>query len=257
MTTETKSPQPGPALQVAVQRALSAWDTTTLKTNGDGMLCEAMESLRAEFDSAVMLNGLTEAETSQTASVMGLVGERTSVNDGALVFARVMEYQGKTRRQVVNPCLTARECIALANYIHASDRAHLTKSQAPEGAQALLVQALEDIIEPFAYIERNLPEGYRLDGQAALQQINSREFYTRIAKEALAAHRAALAAPAPQAPGMVMVPADPTPEMVMEGGEVLVPHTTEFLASLCEQAETVYRAMLAAAPQTKEPTNDR
>lgn len=40
-------------LQSAVQRALSAWDTTTLKTNGDGMLSEAMESLRAEFGSAV------------------------------------------------------------------------------------------------------------------------------------------------------------------------------------------------------------
>lgn len=65
----------------------------------------------------------------------------------------------------------------------------------PQPAQALLAQALEDIIEPFAYIERNLPEGYRLDGQAALQQINSREFYTRIAKEALAAHRAAVPAP--------------------------------------------------------------
>lgn len=40
-------------LQSAVQRALSAWDTTTLKTNGDGMLSEAMESLRIEFDSSV------------------------------------------------------------------------------------------------------------------------------------------------------------------------------------------------------------
>lgn len=40
-------------LQSAVQRALSAWDTTTLKTNGDGMLSEAMESLRAEFDCSV------------------------------------------------------------------------------------------------------------------------------------------------------------------------------------------------------------
>lgn len=72
-----------------------------------------------------------------------------------------------------------------------------TETQAPDPAQALLVQALEDIIEPFAYIERTLPEGYRLDGCAALQQINSREFYTRIAKEALAAHRAA-AIPAPE-----------------------------------------------------------
>lgn len=59
-------------LQSAVQRALSAWDTTTLKTNGDGMLAEAMEALRTEFDSAVMLNGLTEAETNETASVKGL-----------------------------------------------------------------------------------------------------------------------------------------------------------------------------------------
>lgn len=50
-----------------------------------------------------------------------------------------------------------------------------------------LAQALRDIIDPFDYLERNLPEGYRLDGQAALQQINSREFYARIAREALAA----------------------------------------------------------------------
>ena len=56
-----------------------------------------------------------------------------------------------------------------------------------EGDAATLAQALRDIIEPFDYLERNLPEGYRLDGQAALQQINSREFYTRIAREALAA----------------------------------------------------------------------
>lgn len=41
------------ALQCAVQRALSAWDTTTLKTNGDGMLSEAMEALRAEFGAAL------------------------------------------------------------------------------------------------------------------------------------------------------------------------------------------------------------
>lgn len=40
-------------LQSAVQRALSAWDTTTLRTNGDGMLSDAMESLRAEFDCSV------------------------------------------------------------------------------------------------------------------------------------------------------------------------------------------------------------
>lgn len=46
-----------------------------------------------------------------------------SVNDGARVFARVMEYQGKDRREVRSPNMTARECIALANYIHASDRA--------------------------------------------------------------------------------------------------------------------------------------
>lgn len=40
-------------LQSAVQRVLSAWDTTTLKINGDGMLSEAMESLRAEFDASL------------------------------------------------------------------------------------------------------------------------------------------------------------------------------------------------------------
>lgn len=73
----------------------------------------------------------------------------------------------------------------------------MSKTKAPDPAQALLVQALEDIIEPFAYIERTLPEGYRLDGCAALQQINSREFYARIAKEALAAYRAR-AIPAPE-----------------------------------------------------------
>lgn len=37
----------------SVQRALSAWDTTTLKTSGDGMLSEAMETLRAAFNDAM------------------------------------------------------------------------------------------------------------------------------------------------------------------------------------------------------------
>lgn len=76
-----------------------------------------------------MLNGMTEQEAAQTASVVGLASEPgTSVNDGALVFARVMEYQGKRRREVQSPCLTARECIALANYIHASDRAAMQEA---------------------------------------------------------------------------------------------------------------------------------
>ena len=50
-----------------------------------------------------------------------------------------------------------------------------------------LAQALRDIIDPFDYLEHNLPEGYRLDGQTALQQSTAREFYPRIAREALAA----------------------------------------------------------------------
>jgi hypothetical protein len=53
-------------------------------------------------------------------------------------------------------------------------------------------QALNDILDPIGHMERNLPEGYRLDGHAALQQMNSREFYIRIAREALAAIEAAV-----------------------------------------------------------------
>lgn len=60
----------------------------------------------------------------------------------------------------------------------------------------LLAQALRDIIDPIAYIERNMEEGCRLDGQAALRQISSREFYVNLAREALAAHEALAAAPA-------------------------------------------------------------
>lgn len=51
MTTENPSPQP--ALLAAIQRSLNAWETTTLKTNGDGMLSEALEALRVQFDAAV------------------------------------------------------------------------------------------------------------------------------------------------------------------------------------------------------------
>lgn len=58
-------------------------------------------------------------------------------------------------------------------------------------------QALRDILDPIGYMERGLEEGYRLDGHAALQQMNTREFYVRLAREALAASEAA--APAQQA----------------------------------------------------------
>jgi hypothetical protein len=63
-----------------------------------------------------------------------------------------------------------------------------------------LAEALRAMIDPIPYLERKLPEGYRLDGHAALRQINSREFYINLAKEALAAHEAeAKAAPADSA----------------------------------------------------------
>lgn len=59
-------------------------------------------------------------------------------------------------------------------------------------------QALRDILDPIGYMERGLEEGYRLNGHAALQQMNTREFYVRLASEALAASEAA--APAQQEP---------------------------------------------------------
>ncbi|MDT8998379.1 hypothetical protein RQP53_03705 [Paucibacter sp. APW11] len=48
-----------------------------------------------------------------------------------------------------------------------------------------LAQALRDIIDPIAHMERNLEEGYSLDGHAALRAINSREFYVNLARQAL------------------------------------------------------------------------
>jgi hypothetical protein len=57
-------------------------------------------------------------------------------------------------------------------------------------------QALKDILDPIGYMERGLEEGYRLDGHAALRQMNTREFYVRLAREALAAIEAATTAPA-------------------------------------------------------------
>lgn len=48
--------------------------------------------------------------------------------------------------------------------------------------------------------------------------------------------------------GWKLVPVDPTNEMLAAGGDFLCNHTTEFLASLWEQAESCYRAMLAASP---------
>jgi hypothetical protein len=56
--------------------------------------------------------------------------------------------------------------------------------------QDKLAQALRDILDPIAYLERQLQEGERLNGAAALAAINSREFYSRIAREALAAQQA-------------------------------------------------------------------
>jgi uncharacterized protein YqgV (UPF0045/DUF77 family) len=37
-------------LASAARRALAAWDTTPIKTNADGRLCEAMECLRAALE---------------------------------------------------------------------------------------------------------------------------------------------------------------------------------------------------------------
>lgn len=67
-------------LQSAVQRALSAWDTTTLKTAGDGMLCEAMESLRVEFDDVTQSPAVVaeperdRIRAAQITAVMPLIG---------------------------------------------------------------------------------------------------------------------------------------------------------------------------------------
>lgn len=57
-------------------------------------------------------------------------------------------------------------------------------------------QALRDILDPIGYMERSLEEGYRLDGHAALRHMNTREFYVRLAREALAAIEASAPAPA-------------------------------------------------------------
>lgn len=62
-----------------------------------------------------------------------------------------------------------------------------------------------------------------------------------------------LAAPAPQAaPGMVLVPREPTFAMVSAFHEV-----TDQDKLVYGNAGSRWRAMLAAAPQTKEPTHDR
>jgi hypothetical protein len=52
--------------------------------------------------------------------------------------------------------------------------------------QQRLAEALRDILDPIAYLERTMPDGYRLDGEAALRQIHTREFYINIARKALA-----------------------------------------------------------------------
>lgn len=41
----------------------------------------------------------------------------TEITEPPKVFNRIMKYAGKSRNQVSNPNLTARECIHLANYI--------------------------------------------------------------------------------------------------------------------------------------------
>lgn len=63
---------------------------------------------------------------------------------------------------------------------------------------AKLAEALRDIVEPLEYMERTLPDGYTLNGVEALRQINTREFYVRIAREALAAYEQAQAEPVHQ-----------------------------------------------------------
>lgn len=44
---------------------------------------------------------------------------------------------------------------------------------------------LADIIDPIAAMQRDLPEGYRLDGAMAVHMANDPEHYKRIARAAL------------------------------------------------------------------------
>lgn len=46
-------------------------------------------------------------------------------------------------------------------------------------------QALKDILDPIAAMRRNLPEGYQLDGPAAIRAVDNPQTYKDIASEAL------------------------------------------------------------------------
>lgn len=143
---------------------------------------------------------------------------------------------------------------------------------APEGGQlARALERLANYCEKRGFATETVSSAYLAEARAALaaqpqaalhaaarKVLEARERYgwSPEADAAIYALADALkAAPEPQvAPGMVLVPAEPTDDMLNAGKKV---QHDGYNKSPRERSGRVYRAMLAAAPQTKEPTNDR
>lgn len=51
----------------------------------------------------------------------------------------------------------------------------------------MALKALQDVVNPIAAIQRDMPEGYRLDGMAAMRAAENPETYREIARKAIAA----------------------------------------------------------------------
>jgi hypothetical protein len=110
-----------------------------------------------------------------------------------------------------------------------------------------LADALRAMIDPIPYLERTLPEGYDLNVVEAMRQINTREFYVNLAKEALAAYEAWVK-PAPTGP--VMLVDDLTPH------EFALRELYEFQqATGCDTAAEFVAAAPAAPAGKAQPLN--
>ena len=111
-----------------------------------------------------------------------------------------------------------------------------------EATTSALRTALEAQQEPVAYLFTNVQSGFQLADCDPDWHADEREMW----------HRAPLyAAPQPR-PGWVLVPEEPTLEMLRAGEEpVVIGFAVDNYGR--EVAGKAYRAMLAARPQPKEP----
>lgn len=135
----------------------------------------------------------------------------------------------------------ALEALETCDAAHISDGGRQWYDEkAVEAAITALRAALEAQQEPVAYLFTNVQSGFQLADCDPDWHADEREMW----------HRAPLyAAPQPR-PGWVLVPEEPTPEMV---AAALTSDRVDWIGHY-EMPQSIYRAMLAARPQPKETT---